>query len=116
MISFQNRLTKTLGIEHPVLLAPMDVVSGGRLAAAVSNAGGLSLIGGGYGDRDWIQRETANAGQQRVGCGLTTWSLAKRFGVLGRVLSLEPVATQVLRLPRRCNNFTRDLPSRSVRP
>ena len=47
---FQLETTQTLGIEHPVLLAPMDLVSGGRLAAAVSHAGGLGLIGGGYGD------------------------------------------------------------------
>jgi NAD(P)H-dependent flavin oxidoreductase YrpB (nitropropane dioxygenase family) len=36
-----NRLTNILGIEPPILLAPMDVVSGGKLAAAVSQAGGL---------------------------------------------------------------------------
>jgi len=42
----RNRLTKLLDIEHPVLLAPMDLVSGGRLAAAVSQAGGLGLLGG----------------------------------------------------------------------
>ena len=39
-----NRLTRLLGIEHPILLAPMDLVSGGRLAAAVSHAGGLGLL------------------------------------------------------------------------
>jgi len=38
------------------LLAPTDIVSGGRLAAAVSHEGGLGLIGGGYGDGDWIER------------------------------------------------------------
>ena len=48
-MAIHNRLTQTLGIEHPVLLAPMDLVSGGRLAAAVSHAGGLGLLGGGYG-------------------------------------------------------------------
>jgi nitronate monooxygenase len=42
-MALQNRLTQTLGIEHPVLLAPMDIVSGGRLAAAVSLTGGLGL-------------------------------------------------------------------------
>ena len=42
----KTRLTKALGIEHPVLLAPMNVIAGGRLAAAVSNAGGLGIIGG----------------------------------------------------------------------
>jgi len=51
----RNRLTQVLGIEHPILLAPMDLVSGGRLAAAVTHAGGLGLLGGGYGDGDWIE-------------------------------------------------------------
>ena len=50
------RLTERLGIRAPVLLAPMDVVSGGRLAAAVTEAGGLGLVGGGYGDAEWLRR------------------------------------------------------------
>jgi nitronate monooxygenase len=87
-----NRLTQTLGIEHPVLLAPMDIISGGRLAAAVSHAGGLGLIGGGYGDGDWIEREWASAGNARVGCGFITWSLAKRPELLEAVLVHQPAA------------------------
>lgn len=39
-------LTTLLGIQHPILLAGMARTSGGRLAAAVSNAGGLGVIGG----------------------------------------------------------------------
>eukprot|EP00750_Incisomonas_marina_P032128 INCI8897.1.p1 GENE.INCI8897.1~~INCI8897.1.p1 ORF type:complete len:357 (-),score=55.90 INCI8897.1:300-1370(-) len=39
-------LTKFLGIQHPVLLAGMNVAAGPELAAAVSNAGGLGVIGG----------------------------------------------------------------------
>jgi NAD(P)H-dependent flavin oxidoreductase YrpB (nitropropane dioxygenase family) len=35
------------GIRHPVLLAGMNVAAGPRLAAAVTNAGGLGVIGGG---------------------------------------------------------------------
>ena len=44
-----NELLRRLGIEHPVLLAPM-AGSGGtpELAAAVSNAGGLGAWGGAY--------------------------------------------------------------------
>ncbi|KJZ74537.1 hypothetical protein HIM_06133 [Hirsutella minnesotensis 3608] len=38
--------TELLGIQHPVVLAGMARVSGGALAAAVSNAGGLGVIGG----------------------------------------------------------------------
>ena len=85
-MAIRNRLTRTLGIEHPVLLAPMDIVSGGRLAAAVSQAGGLGLLGGGYGDDGWIEREWTNAGNIRIGCGFITWSLAKRPRVLDGVL------------------------------
>ncbi|WP_394339668.1 nitronate monooxygenase, partial [Mycobacterium intracellulare] len=51
----RTRLTEFFGIEQPVLLAPMALVSGGRLAAAVTGAGGLGLLGGGYGDPEWLQ-------------------------------------------------------------
>jgi len=39
-------LTELLGIKHPIILAGMARTSGGALAAAVSNAGGLGVIGG----------------------------------------------------------------------
>ena len=94
-MAIQNRLTRTLGIEHPVLLAPMDIVAGGRLAAAVSHAGGLGLIGGGYGDGGWVEREWASAGNARVCCGFITWSLAKRPGVLASVVAHQPAAVML---------------------
>jgi nitronate monooxygenase len=90
-----NRLTQMLGIEHPVLLAPMDLVSGGRLAAAVSHAGGLGLLGGGYGDGDWIERQWARAGNARIGCGFITWSLAKHPQLLDGALSNRPAAVML---------------------
>jgi nitronate monooxygenase len=73
----QTTLTKQLGIRHPVILAPMGGVSGGRLAAAVSNAGGLGLVGGGYGDAAWLDTElaiAAKAATQPWGVGLITWT------------------------------------------
>ena len=36
-----TRLTGRLGIRHPIIQAPMAVAAGGKLAAAVSRAGGL---------------------------------------------------------------------------
>ncbi|KIR96370.1 2-nitropropane dioxygenase [Cryptococcus deuterogattii 2001/935-1] len=39
-------ITKLFGIKHPILLAGMNVAAGPELAAAVSNAGGLGVIGG----------------------------------------------------------------------
>ena len=91
-MAIRNRLTQMLEIDHPILLAPMDIVSGGKLAAAVSHAGGLGLIGGGYGNGDWIEREWARAGNARVGCGFITWSLAKQPGLLDGVLAHRPAA------------------------
>jgi nitronate monooxygenase len=91
-MTINNRLTQLLDIEHPVLLAPMDLVSGGRLAAAVSQAGGLGLLGGGYGDGPWIDREWERAGNARIGCGFITWSVAERPDVLKRTLAHRPAA------------------------
>jgi nitronate monooxygenase len=86
----QTRLTTRLGITHPVLLAPMGVIAGGRLAAAVTNAGGLGIIGGGYGDADWLTRQIGAARPARVGCGFITWSMARSPELLDLVLDAQP--------------------------
>ncbi|HZP70866.1 MAG TPA: nitronate monooxygenase [Pseudolabrys sp.] len=91
-MTLRTRLTERLGIEHPILSAPMGFVSGGRLAAAVTSAGGLGLIGGGYGDASWLEREFAAAGNARVGCGFITWSLARQPQLLAGVLARAPAA------------------------
>lgn len=81
-----TRLTERLGVRHPIMLAPMDVVADGRLAAAVSLAGGFGIIGGGYGDEAWLVREMDAAGDARVGVGFITWSMARRPRLLDIVL------------------------------
>ncbi|MCH7625373.1 MAG: nitronate monooxygenase, partial [Chloroflexi bacterium] len=43
----KTRLCDLLGIEHPIVSAPMAGAAGGELAAAVSEAGGFGLIGNG---------------------------------------------------------------------
>ncbi|WP_418499854.1 NAD(P)H-dependent flavin oxidoreductase [Flagellimonas sp.] len=43
----QNRITQLFGIEYPIIQAGMIWASGWRLASAVSNAGGLGLLGAG---------------------------------------------------------------------
>lgn len=91
-MSISTPLTERLGITHPVMLAPMAMVSGGRLAAAVTAAGGLGMIGGGYGDGDWLRNELAAAGDSRVGCGFITWSLARQPELLDTVLAAGPSA------------------------
>ena len=85
-------VTKMLGITHPVLLAPMAGVAGGALAAAVSNAGGLGIIGGGYGDREWLTRELAAAGNAPVGVGFIGWSLDRQPELLDLALEHAPRA------------------------
>ena len=47
MSSFTNRITQLFGISYPIIQAGMIWASGWRLASAVSNAGGLGLIGSG---------------------------------------------------------------------
>jgi NAD(P)H-dependent flavin oxidoreductase YrpB (nitropropane dioxygenase family) len=42
----QTELTKQLKINHPIFLAGMNVAAGPKLAAAVTNAGGIGVIGG----------------------------------------------------------------------
>ncbi|MFO7737148.1 MAG: nitronate monooxygenase [Desulfatiglandaceae bacterium] len=41
----KNRICELLGIQYPIIQAPMNWVSGVKLAAAVSNAGGLGTLG-----------------------------------------------------------------------
>ena len=47
MAAFSNRITRLFGIDYPIIQAGMVWASGWRLASAVSNAGGLGLIGSG---------------------------------------------------------------------
>ena len=47
MTPFNNRITKLFGIDYPIIQAGMIWASGWRLASAVSNAGGLGIIGSG---------------------------------------------------------------------
>jgi nitronate monooxygenase len=94
-------LNALLGIAHPILLAPMDVVSGARLTAAVSHAGGLGILGGGYGNRDWLDREIKELKQLVVsagspfGVGFITWSLARKPELLEVALEARPRAVML---------------------
>ncbi len=84
-----------LGIQKPLVLAPMGFVSGGALAAAVSQAGGLGLIGAGYGDAEWMRSEFEQAKGTRIGIGFITWSLAKKPALLAFALERKPCAVML---------------------
>jgi nitronate monooxygenase len=79
----KTKITELFQIEIPIVLAPMGGVAGGALAAAVTEAGGLGLIGCGYADPEtgyggeWIHQQFDLAAGRRVGAGFITWSLAK---------------------------------------
>lgn len=93
-MSISTPLTALLGIQHPVLLAPMDVIAGARLTAAVSDAGGFGILGGGYGEKTWLEAETKKLEGTRApfGIGFITWSLAKQPELLDVALSARPRA------------------------
>jgi nitronate monooxygenase len=91
----RTRLTEFFGIDNPILLAPMAEVSGGRLAAAVTAAGGLGVIGGGYGDAEWLERQFDEAQGARVGVGFITWSLARNPGLLDIALARRPATVML---------------------
>lgn len=55
-------------------------------------SGGLGLIGGGYGHREWLERELREAGNARVGVGFITWRLADQPELLDLVLDHAPAA------------------------
>jgi len=93
-MTISTPLTTLLGITHPILSAPMDVIAGARLTQAVSAAGGFGILGGGYGDKAWLEQETVKLRSASVpfGIGFITWSLAKRPELLDIALTVRPRA------------------------
>ncbi len=95
MTTFSTRLTRALDIRYPIVSAPMAFAGGGALAAAVTRAGGLGLIGGGYGDPAWLEDQFVAAGDQSVGVGFITWSLRKSPSLLTDALKHHPTAVML---------------------
>lgn len=94
-MAIHTALTDRLGIRHPVLLAPMDLVADGRLAAAVSAADGFGILGGGYGEESWLRKELDAAGKARIGVGFITWSMARQPRLLDLTLERKPAAVML---------------------
>src|SRR5260221_7487317 len=93
-MTISTPLTLRLGIRHPILSAPMDVIAGAGLTAAVSAAGGFGILGGGYGERAWLEQETAKLAGLAApfGIGFITWSLARQPDLLDIALKARPRA------------------------
>lgn len=86
-------LTTTLGLEVPIVGAPMGGRAGGELAGEVSKAGGLGMLGAArYSTPDWVAAESAVARERggRVGVGLMTWSLDADDSLLDAALAQRP--------------------------
>ena len=94
-MALETALSKAWALRYPILLAPMGAVAGGHLARAVSNAGGLGLIGPGYHDAAWIEREFERAQGARVGIGFITWDPAKDPDKLQAALAHRPFAVML---------------------
>ncbi len=60
-MAFHTRLSRLLGIEHPIIQGGMAWTATAELAAAVSNAGGLGIIGAGQMPTDVLRSEIRNA-------------------------------------------------------
>jgi len=90
----KTRFTEAFGVEHPIVCAPMAYVTGGKLAGAVSKAGGLGVLGGGYagtvGGEPDLRAEASIAGAERIGIGFITWALARAPRMLDLALELSP--------------------------
>ncbi len=56
-MSFKNRVTEMLGVELPIVQAPMGWIARSQLASAVSNAGGMGIIETSSGELDTIKEE-----------------------------------------------------------
>ena len=95
-MALTTAFTEMFGVRHPIALAPMGGFTGGALTAAVSNGGGLGLLGAGYGDAAWLARESAIAAEhtrEPWGIGFLTWAID--IGAVERALALGPRAVML---------------------
>ena len=108
-MSLATRLTERFDLDAPIVSAPMALIAGGALAAAVCRAGGLGLIGGGYGGalggEPDLDAEWRAAGNEPVGIGFILWALGERQDrVLREALERRPRAL-FLSFPERTNDL-----------
>lgn len=68
----------------------MAAIAGGKLASAVTKAGGLGIVGAGYGDITKLEQQMAIATGTRVGIGLINWRLDQ--SIVEAALSHQPAA------------------------
>lgn len=82
----RTRITELLGIEYPIIQGGMAWVAEYHLAAAVSNAGGLGLIGTASAPAEWVREQIREAKK------LTD----KPFGI--NIMMISPYADEVAKV------------------
>src|SRR6266568_1560243 len=95
-MTLRTPFTEYFAVRHPIALAPMGGSAGGALAAAVCNGGGLGLVGGGVGDRDWLARELPIVAEGTAGpwgVGFLCWSAGA--GAVEFALGYRPAAVML---------------------
>jgi nitronate monooxygenase len=95
-MALRTRFTELLAVVHPIVLAPMGGTAGGALAAAVSNGGGLGLVGAGREDPEWLKRElqiVVGETDKPWGVGFQSWSATA--DVIERALEYRPHAVML---------------------
>ncbi|GHH73199.1 2-nitropropane dioxygenase [Streptomyces sulfonofaciens] len=95
-MAWTTALTELLGIDCPVVCAPMGGSAGGALAAAVSRGGGLGMVGGGRGERAWLERELSLVTQETTrpwGVGFLSWAVDG--DTVARALEYRPAAVML---------------------
>ena len=90
-------LTERFDLRVPVVAAPMAGVSGGRLAAAVSDAGALGTVGFSMSEAATVsgEIETAAAAGRPYGVGLMAWVLDRQPELLDAALEAKPPLVSV---------------------
>jgi len=63
-MAIKTRITEMLGIEHPIIMAGMNWATMPRIVAAVSNAGGLGILGAGAFTKESIKTAIAEIRSQ----------------------------------------------------
>jgi nitronate monooxygenase len=87
--------SRDFGLRVPIVNAPMGGVAGGRLAAAVSAAGGLGMVGmGSVATRELLQTQLQHV-DGVFGIGLVDWVMRNEAGLLDDALAAQPVLLSV---------------------
>ncbi|MGW5382251.1 NAD(P)H-dependent flavin oxidoreductase [Nocardia sp. NPDC003963] len=87
-----------MGLTVPIVNAPMGGVAGGRLAAAVSAAGGLGMIGmGSAGSAEALENELAQLDPKPAvfGIGMVAWVVEREPALLETALAARPALVSV---------------------